>query len=235
MDYKELLNDIKIKFPDKAIDMVEALELLRMVINDTNEIIDGKLKRFISDKQYGEMTTYSDMANKLTLYEKKIEDIISFIDLEENEPIMDEDEEDEKRTIPDYAEYVVDQNIEHSLYENFTHKRPYGFRINSQQLIETSTWKEMLGKLSELLITIDEEKFMGFENRKNMNGKKRKYFSVNPDVLRKPRVVANKIYIETNQSSNSIRNLIIKLLKEYDFSINQFKVYLKADYTSLNE
>lgn len=235
MDYQELLNDIKIKFPDKAIDMVEALELLRMVINDTNEIIDGKLKRLISDKQYEEITTYSDMANKLTLYEKKIEDIISFIDLEENEPIKDEDEEDEKRTIPDYAEYVVDQNIEHSLYENFTHKRPYGFRINSQQLIKASTWKEMLSKFSELLITIDEKKFMGFENRKNMNGKKKKYFSVNPDIIRNPMKVANKIYIETNQSSNSIRNLIIKLLKEYGFSINQFKVYLKADYTSLNE
>ena len=68
MDYKELLNDIKLKFSEKTLDIVEALELLRMVINDTNETIDGKLKRLISDKQYGEMTTYSDMANSEIIY-----------------------------------------------------------------------------------------------------------------------------------------------------------------------
>jgi hypothetical protein len=53
--------------------------------------------------------------------------------------------------------------------------------------------------------------------------------------MRKPRKVADKIYVEINQSGNAIRNLIMKLLKEYNFSIGEFKVYFRADYTSLND
>lgn len=35
MDYKELLKNIKNEFPDKAIDIIEGLELIRMVIDET--------------------------------------------------------------------------------------------------------------------------------------------------------------------------------------------------------
>lgn len=36
-------------------------------------------------------------------------------------------------------------------------------------------------------------------------------------------------------SANAIRNLTLKLLKEFNIPTNSFKVYLKADYTSLNK
>lgn len=68
-----------------------------------------------------------------------------------------------------------------------------------------------------------------------MNGKKIQYFSVNPENMRKPKIVNNKIYVEMNQSGNAIRNLIIKLLKEYNFKINEYKVYFRADYSNLNK
>jgi len=41
--------------------------------------------------------------------------------------------------------------------------------------------------------------------------------------------------IETNLSGNDLRNLIIKLLKEYNIKITDYKVYFRADYTSLNK
>lgn len=44
----------------------------------------------------------------------------------------------------------------------------------------------MLLKTCEMFISIDLEKFLSFENNKNMNGKKNKYFSID-----------EKIYIET--------------------------------------
>lgn len=47
--------------------------------------------------------------------------------------------------------------------------------------------------------------------------------------------IGGGIYIETNMSANSIRNLILKLLKEFSIPTNSFNVYLKADYTSLNK
>ena len=43
MDYQELLNSVKNEFPDKAIDIIEGLELLRMVIDDTVVTIGKKL------------------------------------------------------------------------------------------------------------------------------------------------------------------------------------------------
>ena len=75
---------------------------------------------------------------------------------------------------------------------------------------------------------------MGFENSKNMNGKKNKYFSMNPDDMRKPVMVAGKVYVETNMSGNAIRNLILKMLKEYGFKASDYKVYFRADYTDIN-
>ena len=60
--------------------------------------------------------------------------------------------------------------------------------------MEVRTWKEML-LTCELLIAVDEEKFLKFENDPVMNGKKRKYFSKNKGDLRKPKLVGDKIYI----------------------------------------
>jgi len=42
MDYQELVKRIKEEFPDKAIDIMESLELLRVVINDTVEAVGTK-------------------------------------------------------------------------------------------------------------------------------------------------------------------------------------------------
>ena len=50
-----------------------------------------------------------------------------------------------------------------------------------------------------------------------------------------PKLVAGKIFVETNISSNGIRNLISKLLKQYGFKTNEFKVYLRADYSELHK
>ena len=76
---------------------------------------------------------------------------------------------------------------------------------------------------------------MNFAEMPSMNGKKRRYFSFDKEELRKPKMIANKIYVETNQSSNAIRNLIIKMLKKFNYNINDFKVYFRADYSSLND
>jgi hypothetical protein len=235
MDFQDLVKKIKEEFPDKAIDIIESLELLRVVINDTVEAVGNKINSYFSNKQYDKIPYYSSMAQDIGVCEKKIEEIISTIDVDEFSVEEETDEEAEVKTIPNYSEYTVDHNTEHTLYENFTYKRPFGYKLNDQNIVEVKTWQDMLINTCEYLIEIDEKKFMDFENKKTMNGKKNKYFSTNTDDMRKPRKVAGKIYVEINQSGNAIRNLIIKMLKEYNFSIDEFKVYFRADYTSLND
>lgn len=85
-----------------------------------------------------------------------------------------------------------------------------------------------------MLIEIDSQKFLNFENMKIMNGKKNKYFSTTPEGIRKPEKVSNIIYIETNMSGNAIRNLIVKILKQYGIKAGNYKVYFRADYSNLN-
>ena len=130
-----------------------------------------------------------------------------------------------------YSDYIVDEKVEHSLYEDFTHKRPFGFRLGNQNIIEASTWQDVLLKTIEVLMATDEEKFISFEDDPTMNGRKRPYFSTEKSLMRKPKLINETIYVETNINANSVRNLLVKLLKKYDYKTNDFKVYLRADYT----
>ncbi|MBA5851210.1 hypothetical protein H2684_07790 [Clostridium sp. cel8] len=156
------------------------------------------------------------------------------LDVEELHVKEEDNENLENKIIPNYDEYTVDNRVEHSLYENFTHIRLFGFKINNNRLIEGRTWQEILIKTSEFLFNKDSKKFISFENNKNMNGKKNKYFSSKPEGIRKPELVANSIYIETNMSGNSVRNLIIKMLKQYGIKVSDYKVYFRADYSRIN-
>ncbi len=234
MDYQELLKNIKNEFPDKAIDIIEGLELLRMVINDTVETIGEKVNESFSEKQYDKLPYYSKLAEEMETYEKKMKEVIDILDIEDLE-LESKEEVDEEKEIPDYDKYTIDKNIEYSLYENFTHKRPYAFKLLDDRLIRVKTWQEMLIKVCESLIEVDEKKIIGFEELEHMNGKKKKYFSSKSKGMRNPKRVANKIYVETNQSANSIRNLLIKILKEYGLKTGDLKIYLRADYTEINK
>jgi hypothetical protein len=232
---KAILQIIKKEFPDKAIDISESLQLLREMINSTMEDVGNKVNTAFNNREFDNFRRYQDLGENIHRYESKIDEIIDFLDIE-SAPIEDEiDEDTGKKTIPNYADYIVDHNIEHTLYENLTHKRPFAFRINDSQLIEVKTWQEMFIRTCEFLIAVDENKFISFENNPKMNGKKNKYFSTNPSGMRKPIAVSDRIYVETNQSANGFRNLIINLLKEYNFKINEYKIYLSADYTELNK
>lgn len=237
MMLNELISVIKNEFPEKAIDLSESLTLLRETINDLMEAMSNKMSMAFSKRDFQSSEKYHQLGKAINEYESKIDDIIDMLEVDDEDSLIadnEADEETEKRTIPNYAQYMVDSNVEHTLYENFTHIRPYGFRINNGELNEVRTWQEMLLKTCETLIKMDSQKFLGFENSKNMNGKKNKYFSMNPDDMRKPVMVAGKVYVETNMSGNAIRNLILKMLKEYGFKASDYKVYFRADYTDIN-
>ena len=135
MGYKELLSNIKNEFPDKAIDIIEGLELLRMVIDDTVETIGEKVNESFSEKQYDKLPYYSKLAEEMETYEIKLKEVIDILDIEDLELEDKKEEVDEEKEIPDYDKYAIDKNIEYSLYENFTHKRPYGFKLIDDRLI----------------------------------------------------------------------------------------------------
>lgn len=231
---RDWLEIIKNEFPDKAIDISESLQLLRETINSTMDDINIKLNETFASRDFASMIRYSQLAKETHGYEIRLGEIIELVDTEDVQIEDETDEETEQKTIPNYEEYVVDHHVEHTLYDDFTHKRPYAFKINNNhQIVKVKTWKDMLIKTCEILLALDEKKFLNFEDAKDMNGKKTKYFSTISDGMRNPRKIGDKIYVETNQSANSIRNLIIKLLRAYNLKINEYKVFFRADYTNL--
>lgn len=233
---KEALKTVKIEFPDKAIDILESLQLLQETISSTMEDINDKINEAFNNRDFNSVQMYSKLAKETHSYEEKLEGIIDFIDVEIDDMILgnETDEETEKRIIPNYADYLVDHNIEHTLHENLTHKRPYAFKVSNYQKIEVNTWRDMFIKTCELLLAVDEDKFLSFENNERMNGKKNKYFSTDPSSMRDPKPVLDKIYVETNRNANGLRNTIVKLLKEYNFKVSEYKIYFRADYSEIN-
>ena len=108
MDYQELLNNIKNEFPDKAIDIIEGLELLRMLIDDTVETIGEKVNESFVEKQYDKLPYYSKLAEEMETYEKKLKEVIDILDIEDLE-LEGKKEVDEEKEIPDYDQYTIDK------------------------------------------------------------------------------------------------------------------------------
>jgi len=232
MDLKMLSSKIKSEFPEYAIDLNECCDLLLDTLDNIKRAIKKKVNYAYDDNKYYSINKYVDLAENIDIIVNKLLEIKN--DLEPDNENVDVKNE-ESRVIPNYEEYYVDPNIPHSLYENLSHKRPYAFEFNKQKY-ETKTWVEVLIKTCEVLYNIDDKIFRSFEHDRKMNGKKSKYFSRNSELLRKP-VLLDKtdIYIETNMSANSIRNLIVKMLQKYDYKISDYILYFRADYSELHK
>jgi len=235
MNKESLLKMLKNEFPEKAIDLSENLELLKETLKDIIEVVGEKIQSDVSHREFANLELFGEMAKEFSFLENQTDEAMALLEIDDLSDNTVPEEEQGIRTIPNYSEYAVDTNIEHTLYENFTHKRPSGFKLNKNKIVHVDTWQEMTVKTCELLMEINEEKFLDFENSKAMNGKKRRYFSKDSSLMRNPKLINNKIYIEVNQSANSLRNILIKLLKAYRFNISDYKVYLRADYTNLKK
>lgn len=165
----------------------------------------------------------------------------------ENEEIMEEIEESENinsETIKiatngyiesvkvNYSDYQVNRNEEHYLYENFEHKKICGYILKGFDYSNIDTWANMYVEICNKLISLDSTKFINIQNWfKGL----RPYVSFDKTKLRKARRLTNNLYLETNQSANHITSNIGKLLQYYNFSKNDLKLYLRADYTDLHK
>lgn len=142
---------------------------------------------------------------------------------------------DNEGDVPNYEDYRVSTSDEYHLHDDFTHKRPYGFKLNENLIAEVNNWRAVYIKLAELLCESDDQLFMTLAKDFNFRGSYRNYFSLDPNELSKPYDVnSTGMYMETAHSANAIRDLIIKLLHKFNYNVDNFIVYLRADYTELN-
>lgn len=217
--------------PSLAIDLQESLELVQEVLSEIVEEAGDETKKAFQEREFEATNDLAVLAEASFQYERKLDEIIDSLDVEKMEEEILSEEEVPPRN---YEKYEVDRNIEHNLYDNFKHKRPFGYQFNKEPMVQVRTWREMYISLSETLFEIDEEKFLAFEDDLAMNGRRKPYYSKDDILLRKPALIGEKIYIETNHSANRLRNLMIRSLKAFAIQPEEVKVFLRADYTNMN-
>lgn len=223
-------------FPKCANDLKEGIDLLENVVQGTIDIIENKSGEIIKkERNFSKADEYRKKENILNMIALKLQEIRDNLSIEtEIDEILTVEEKEEKE-IPNYNDYIVDSNIQHTLYEDFTHKRPMTFELNGKKY-DVKDWKDMLLEICVIASKIDKDLIMSFPNNERMNGKKVTYFAYKEsDIIRAPRKIKDlDLYVSTNHSANSIRNIIINILREYKISVSAFKIYLRADYSELH-
>ena len=231
---EELTTVIKNKMPDKAIDIGEALDLLLDTLHSTRLDIGVKLQQANNCKDFTLLEKLAAVSQEITSYEVRLQNFRNLFELDVM-PDVEEIESEKEKILLNYDQYRVDTNIEYTLYENLTNKRPYAFQIEENKAL-VNTWQEMLIKTVELLFDKDSDKMKSFAADEEMNGRKVRYFSLsNQANMRKPVKITNaEFFVETNRNANSIRNSIISMLQRYEVKITDFKIFLRADYSELH-
>lgn len=218
---KKIIDAVKTNLPESAI---RIKEILHQLLNEVEFIMENlNDDGYLLDDLYN---IHDELDSTIELISLKYGQM-NFINGINHIEIED-------RNRPNYKELQVDNTIPHTLIENFTHIRPYGFKFYDDNLIETKTWIELYIKACELFLIIDEKKFLSFENKTIMNGEVKDYFSKEKQNIDLPIKLLNKVYISTKFDANGFRDMLMKIIKEYNFSIEEFKVYFKADYNPLH-
>ncbi|AOR24955.2 hypothetical protein [Clostridium taeniosporum] len=233
---QELYDFLNKKFPKCANDLKEGIELLENIIQSTIDTIEEKSGETIKkERDFSKADEYRKKESILNTIALKLQEVMDNLSIETEPEENLTIEEKEEKEIPNYNKYLVDSNVQHTLYEDFTHKRPVAFELNGEKH-DVRDWKDMLLQTCNIIANINKDLIMSFPKNERMNGKKVTYFAYKEeDIVRAPRKIENlDLYVSTNHSANSIRNIVINILREYKISVSAFKIYLRADYSELH-
>jgi len=148
--------------------------------------------------------------------------------------INPEDENIEEETSNgDRKERIIkelDKTKPHTLDENFTYKRPYGFVLEDSASRGLKTWKSLYLKVLGILEKNNFEKFKRLSETEDFISKRgNPLFSKKEQDLRVAEKMEDIFFIEVNLSANHIRNNIKQLLEYFSLNPENMKIYLRED------
>lgn len=219
---KDIIESIKIYLPESSVKISSILEELL-------EEIEFVMEHFLSEGYLPDQfnNIYEELEN-ITDEMKLGYGQLNLLDGNNSRRVN-------KNKRPNYEDYVVDNTREHTLLEDFTHIKPYGFMFLKKEFLEAKSWKSLYIKACEIFLKLDEDIFLRFENKTDMNGKSISYFSKTKENMDYPVKLLDKIYISTGFAANEFRDMLIKILKEYNYNVMDFKVYFRANYKPLHK
>ncbi len=124
----------------------------------------------------------------------------------------------------------LDKTEPHTLDEDFTYKRPYGFVLENSAYKGIKTWKSLYLQVLKELEKKDPKRFSKLPSEKRFVSKRgNPLFSENADQLRVAEKLPDGFFIEVNLSANHIRKNIKDLLAHYGIHPSEMKIYLRED------
>ncbi|MBP2656480.1 MAG: hypothetical protein H6Q73_4049 [Firmicutes bacterium] len=216
-----------VKFADELVCMSGINKTLRGLFeNPSDEFIKFLIKDLVTSKSLNSkvIDQYRPLVNKCV--NATLIDIIS----ERIKMAPESKAEPPKSKEGSAVETPAGSNVEYTLNENPTNKRPIAFELEGDKVMVNS-WIEMLLKTVEILYRKDTVKMKSFVTDEGMNGHTVPYFSLLPQAtMRKPIKIPNaEFYVETNRNADSIRKSIVSMLERYGIGSTNFKIYLRAD------
>jgi hypothetical protein len=124
----------------------------------------------------------------------------------------------------------LDRSQPHTLEEDFTYKRPYGFVLQGQPYTRVPTWRRVYELVCRQLAGQDPKRFATLpDNPKFITKNGHKGFSTQPNELRVRSHIAEGVYVEVHFSANDIRDSIKRLLTEFGVEHDSMVIYLRED------
>ncbi|MEA1986747.1 MAG: hypothetical protein U9N76_04590, partial [Candidatus Marinimicrobia bacterium] len=124
----------------------------------------------------------------------------------------------------------LDDSIPHTLDDNFTYKRPYGFLLQDSAYKGLKTWRNLYFQVLKELKAYDPQHFSKLPEEKRFISKHGiPLFSRKKDELRIGKRFGLDFYVEVNLSANHIKNYIIDLLGYFGINYKEMKIYLRED------
>lgn len=118
----------------------------------------------------------------------------------------------------------------HSVDEEFTYTKPIGFTLQGQSFKNMSTWAELYVTLCQELARRQPLRFRALPDHPSfITAQGNRMFSRNPADHNTPRLIVDDIYAELKISANSIRDRMLKLLREFGVADTDMKVYLQRE------
>lgn len=223
-------------FSADARKVADSLGSLNMALDDVLKHANVQLTQFHKEKKYDEAETMLKVSKLVSGLQNRISDVANQLCDDETEDPEDSDDVDEQelKKLPNYANYVVDETVPHTLYEDFKYKKAVGFSLYGKRY-PAKDWQDVLVKTCNLLAEMDKEKFIYFIDDPTMKGSKVCYFSKDSVPKFNKKLDKVDVYVWVNLSANGKRNLIRKLLKKFDIRLSDYTIYLRADYTPLHQ
>lgn len=146
---------------------------------------------------------------------------------------LDADDADMESNTPQGRErkvHALDQHEPHSLDEDFTFKRPYGFQLEEVAESNIKTWWRLYELVCRHLAKRDPVRFAGLpDDPRFITRRGNPIFSLDAQSLRSAMSLPGGIFAEVNLSANHLRDQMKLLLDAFGLERRALRLYLRQD------